>query len=181
MAKTPTQYETITMLDGRVVEFPGKRKILKSSEVGSDGTVAVRIDFRNGETRLFKSNDVSLNLRAAAHGFEQKLGDETAGLEDLDDAVEAIDQMIERLAKGEWNQEREASGLAGTSVLARALVEHTGKPIERIKEFLRNKTAAEKTALRASPAIKPIVDRLEAAKASKAKSVDTEALLGELG
>ena len=45
--KQETQIETVKMDDGRVVDFPGKRQILKSSIIDEQaGTVAVRLDFR---------------------------------------------------------------------------------------------------------------------------------------
>lgn len=178
-----TAIETVTMLDGRVVDFPGKRRLLKESSVTADGKVVVRFDFRNGESRTFTLPDAMLN-KFAAHGAEQKFGDETAGLEDIDDAVLAIDNLMDRLNAGEWGVKREANGMAGTSILVRALVESTGKDVAVIKGFLANKSHAEKVALRGNPKIKPIVERLEAEKAAKsnAKSaVDTDALLGELG
>ena len=178
-AKTETAVETVTMADGRVVDFAGKRKLLKTAtEV--DGKVQITLDFRNGETRLFTLPD-NLLLKFAAHGAEQKLGDEIAGLTDTDDCVIAVDELIDRLYNGEWNVKREASGMAGTSVLARALVEHTGKSMEQIKAFLSAKSQAEKVALRNNPKIKPIVERLEAEKASKGSKVDTDSLLAELG
>lgn len=174
----PTTYETVTMTDGKLVDFPGKRSCIKTS-VKSDAGLQVRLDFRNGETRLFTLPDTMLQ-DFALHGAEQKLGDEMAGVKDLDDAILALDELIERLYNGEWGVRREASGIAGTSVLARALVEHTGKPIDAIKAFLKDKTQAEKVALRANPKIKPIVDRLEAEKVSKASKVDTDSLLDGL-
>jgi len=157
--KTETQVETVTMTDGRIVDFAGKRKLLKESSVNADGKVQVRLDFRNGETRLFTLPDALLN-KFAAHGAEQKLGDEIAGLTDT--------------------VKREANGMAGTSVLVRALVEHTGKTVDAIKQFLSGKSQAEKVALRNNPKIKPIVERIEAEKASKKANVDTDAMLGEL-
>ena len=178
-AKTETQVETVTMTDGRVVDFAGKRKLLKESSVTADGKVQVRLDFRNGETRLFTLPDALLN-KFAAHGAEQKLGDEIAGLTDTEDCVLAVDELIDRLYNGEWSVKREANGMAGTSVLVRALVEHTGKPVEHIKQFLNGKSQAEKVALRNNPKIKPIVERIEAEKASKKANVDTDAMLGEL-
>ena len=177
--KTETQVETVTMTDGRVVDFAGKRKLLKESSVNADGKVQVRLDFRNGETRLFSIPDVLLN-KFAAHGAEQKLGDEIAGLTDTEDCVLAVDELIDRLYNGEWSVKREANGMAGTSVLVRALVEHTGKTVEQIKQFLNGKSQAEKVALRNNPKIKPIVERIEAEKASKKANVDTDAMLGEL-
>lgn len=179
MSKTETQVETVTMTDGRVVDFAGKRKLLKESSVTADGKVQVRLDFRNGETRLFTIPD-NLMAKFAAHGAEQKLGDEIAGLNDVEDCVLAVDELIDRLYNGEWSVKREANGMAGTSVLVRALVEHTGKPVEAIKQFLSGKSQAEKVALRNNPKIKPIVERIEAEKASKKANVDTDAMLGEL-
>lgn len=177
--KTETQVETVTMTDGRIVDFAGKRKLLKESSVNADGKVQVRLDFRNGETRLFTLPD-NLMAKFAAHGAEQKLGDEIAGLTDTEDCVLAVDELIDRLYNGEWSVKREANGMAGTSVLVRALVEHTGKTVDAIKQFLSGKSQAEKVALRNNPKIKPIVERIEAEKASKKANVDTDAMLGEL-
>lgn len=179
MSKIETQIETVTMTDGRVVDFAGKRKLLKESIVTADGKVQVRLDFRNGETRLFTIPD-NLMAKFAAHGAEQKLGDEIAGLNDVEDCVLAVDELIDRLYNGEWSVKREANGMAGTSVLVRALVEYTGKTVEQIKQFLSGKSQAEKVALRNNPKIKPIVERIEAEKASKKANVDTDAMLGEL-
>lgn len=171
-----TTYETVKMSDGRLVDFPGKRQLIKTSSL--DG-MSVTLDFRNGETRVFTLPPAMVN-QFALHGAEQKLGDEIAGLKEIDDAVMAVDELIDRLYNGEWGVKREASGMAGTSVLARALVEVTGKPIEKVKEFLKAKTQAEKIALRADTRIKTVVDRLEAAKVAKGAQVDTSALLNEL-
>ena len=179
MSKTETQVETVTMTDGRVVDFAGKRKLLKESSVNADGKVQVRLDFRNGETRLFTLPD-NLMAKFAAHGAEQKLGDEIAGLNDVEDCILAVDELIDRLYNGEWSVKREANGMAGTSVLVRALVEHTGKTVDAIKQVLAGKSQAEKVALRNNPKIKPIVERIEAEKASKKANVDTDAMLGEL-
>ena len=185
--KNEVQVETVTMSDGRLVEFAGKKKLLKESFVTADGEVQVRLDFRNADTRLFTIPAAMVN-RFAAHGAEQKLGDEIAGLKapgggeaDIEDCVLAIDELIDRLYNGEWSQKREANGLAGTSVLLRALVRHTGKTVEQIKAFLAGKSQAEKTALRNNPKIKPLIEAIEAEKASKGKAtVDTDALLDEL-
>ena len=179
MAKQEPTVETVTMTDGRVVDFAGKRKLLKEAAETANGEVQIRLDFRNGETRLFTIPAGMLN-KFAAHGAEQKLGDEIAGLDDIEDCVLAVDNLIDRLYNGEWGVRREANGMAGTSVLVRALVEHTGKTVEAIKAFLANKSQAEKVALRNNPKVKPIVDRIESEKAAKKSSVDTDALLDEL-
>ena len=185
--KQEAQVETVKMDDGRIVDFPGKRQILKSSVIDeAAGTVAVRLDFRNGETRLFTVPSALL-LQFAAHGAEQKLGDEVAGLKDpatgqeasIEDKVLTIDDLCERLNKGEWNMRREGSGMAGASVLIRALCELRGKSVAEVKAFLEPKTHAEKLALREVPAVKAIIQRLEAEKASKRPSIDGEALLSD--
>lgn len=177
--KKETAIETVTMEDGRVVDFPGKRKLQKSTTITPEGKVQVRLDFRNGQTRLFTLPD-NLLSKFAAHGAEQKLGDEIAGLDELEDAVLAVDDLIDRLYNGEWSIRKEGSGMAGASVLAKALVELTGKTTEQIRDFLRSKSQAEKVALRNSAKVKPIVERLESEKAAKGSKVDTDALLGEL-
>lgn len=177
--KAKTEVETISMKDGRLVDFAGKRKLLKSSFVEGDA-LKVRLDFRNGETRTF-TLPPALVSQFALHGAEQKLGDQIAGLDAIDDAVIAMDELIDQLYEGIWAQKRESSGFAGTSVLLRALAEVTGKSADELKAWLKNKTQAEKTALRNSPRVKPVVERLEAEKASKGSGVNTDALLGELG
>ena len=73
---------------------------------------------------------------------------------------------------------RDGNGMAGTSVLVRALCELKGKSVEEIKTFLADKSQADKVALRNNTKVKPIVDRIEAEKAAKkGAGVDTEAML----
>src|SRR3990167_3022738 len=174
------------MTDGRTVEFAGKRKALKSSWF-EGGEVRVRVDFRNGETRTL-TVPAALVEKAACHGGEQKYGDSYAGVEDVDDMIEAVEKVQENLTRGDWSARVEGSGVAGTSVLLRALMEYTGKVKEDVKAFLEGKTQADKLALRNSTrankacvSMKAIVERLEAEKASKAAKVDTSALFAELG
>ncbi len=179
VVKKGKEVETVQMQDGRSVDFVGKRKMLKETIISDNGQVSVRLDFRNGETRLFTISD-ELKDKFAGHGAEQKLGDETAGEEDVDDMCLAVDDLIDRLNKGEWSMKREGGGMAGTSVLLRALMELSGKTVEQVKEFLKPLKQADKLALRNSPKVKPIVDRMEAEKVSKASKVDTNALLAGL-
>ena len=180
--KSKPEVNKVKMSDGREVEFAGKRKLLKEVIITDNG-VKVRLDFVNGETRTFPVRDPYFYY-AAGHGMLQKYGDETAGLDDPDDMVLAVDELDAHLAKAtsveDWNRRREGSGLGGTSVLLRALVELSGKTAEQVKEFLGSKSQQEKLALRNSAKVKPIVDRIEAEKLSKATKVDTDALLGEL-
>lgn len=180
--KKEPEVEVVVMGDGRKVDFTGKSRIQKESFLTAEGKVQVRLDFRNGETRLFTVPDALL-LKFAAHGALQKLGDEAAGVKDMDDAVLAIDNLVDRLYEGEWNIQSDKSGLAGASILLKAMVEVTGKTVDEIKTFLKSKSAAEKLALRQNARIKPTVDRLEAEKAARAKTkgdkIDSDALLGD--
>ena len=173
------EVESVKMSDGRMVDFVGKRKLLKETII--DGSnVSIRLDFRNGETRLFDISNSPHFLRFAGHGAEQKYGDETAGTDDVDDMTLDVDALHERLQSGDWTTKREGGGMGGTSVLMKALMELSGKTVEQVKAFLTGKSQAEKMALRSSSQLKSIVDRLEAEKMSKAAKVDTAALLAEL-
>lgn len=179
-AAKETVIDSVRMADARIVDFPGKTRCLTDT-YAKDGDLYVRLDFRNGETRIFRMRPDMVD-RFALHGAKQKLVDEMAGVKDLDDALLAVEELIERLDNGEWAQKRAAGeGLAGTSVLARAMVEFSGKSMDAIKAFLKAKTQAEKMALRSNPRIKPIIDRIEAEKAAKAVgNVDTDGLLDEV-
>ena len=180
--KSTVEKIPVTMTDGRTVEFNKKQKLIKTSTINEDtGVITTVLDFVNGETRTFTAPG-SLVLRFAAHGIEQKLGDAIAGENDIADAVLSVDDLIKRLEAGEWNMTRSAGAFSGTSILLQALVEASGKTTEEVKAYLSTKSQAEKLALRRSDKVRPIIERLEAAKASKSKtSVDTDALLGELG
>lgn len=184
MTKTSAAQETsdktaVTMTDGRVLEFGKKQRLFKSADISGDA-ITVRLDFRNGETRSFTVPQ-ELLLQFAAHGAVQKLGDAIAGEKDDDDAVLAVEELIDRLSKGEWTATRQAGSNTGASVLLKALVEATGKEVSVLKAWLAAKSQAEKLALRRSAQLKPIIDRLEAEKAKTSKNaVDTDSLLGEI-
>lgn len=182
-AKVAGVINTVKMDDGRIVEFVGKRKMLKESTV-EKGQVVVRLDFSNGEVRSYRVVH-ELRDRFTAHGAEQKLGDEIAGVDDVEDCIEAIDALLIRLEKGEWSVTRQStsSGIAGSSILVRALVELTGKPVGDIRAAMAQKTQEEKMALRRNSKLRPIIERLEAVKSAKKEKksgVNSDELLGEL-
>ena len=175
---------TVKMDDGKMVEFSGKRKLVKTSTIDeATGEVIIRLDFSNGEYRVYNVVP-KLMAKFAAHGAEQKIGDEIAGVQDVEDCVAAIDELLIRLEKGEWNLKREAGGLSGASILAKAMIEMTGKSKTDIATFLASKSHAEKIALRTNKRLVPIIQRLEAEKASRSKGgktvVDSDALLDSL-
>ena len=174
----PTTYVTVTLDDGRVVDFAGSKRMVKEAVFGTDGSIQIRMDFVNGETRIFTLGD-NLMAKYAAHGALQKLGDELSGLNDVEDCVQAIDELTDRLDKGEWGVTRApGESLAGTSILARAMVEVSGKPMSEVKAFLSTKNQKQKIALRNLPTIAPVIAKLEAAKTRKPKDTsEADAML----
>lgn len=184
MAETKVASATtpVKMADGTIVNFAGKRKMIKSSTISPEGEVVIRMDFSNGEYRTYNLVDTLLH-RFAAHGAEQKIGDEIAGVEDVEDCVTAIDELLVRLEAGNWNVKRESGATAGGSILAKALMELTGKSKDDITKFLSGKSHAEKIALRTNAKLRPIIDKLEAeknARGKKKQTVDSDALLAGL-
>lgn len=179
MSEAEKTVETVTMEDGRAVDFAGKKQIKKDYGV-ENGQVWARFDFRNGKV-LKICLPSELKDQSAGHGLVQKGGDSAAGAKDLDDAYEAVLAVKENIEKGDWQARVEGSGFAGISVLAKALVEAMGKTPEQVKEWLKTKTPSDKIALRNSARLRPIIERLEAEKVSKSSKVDADALLNELG
>lgn len=180
-AKPKREVVKVQMQDGRIEEFGLKQKISKEVIEANGAPAAVRFDFSNGQTRTFalvQFSDVAARL--TAHGLSQKLGDEAAGTESIDDIVYDIDTLADRLAKGVWAEKREG-GVAGVSILATALVEATGQTMDQVRAFLADLKPAEKEALKApgSP-LKPIIDRLQDEKAKKS-TVDLSAVLAKVG
>ena len=210
VAKSKTEYTAVKMSDGREVQFAGKRKVVKATVVDdskiqldgnslmlSAGAISVRMDFRNGETRLIPL-PLSLLARFAGHGGEQKFGDELASPADKplseEDMVIAIDDLNSEIQKGNWGKGRAAGGggVSGAGIVVKALAEATGKTVEFIKAFLQKKlddsaardgeakltrralydsfrVATTKTGI--------IIARLEAAKIAKTAKVDADAEL----
>ena len=182
--KKETEIETVKMTDGRVIDFAGKKKMLKEGLKLDDGQLAIRIDFRNGETRTYPINAALLD-QFATHGAEQKYGDYLAGAKDdqgnpidVDDMVLELDELHEQLyTRAEWGTKRDASGMAGTSILIRALSEFKGETIAQSKERVKPLSHKEKMLLRLNPRLKPIIERMEAERASKGAKIDTDAIL----
>jgi hypothetical protein len=174
-----TVVESVTMTDGTVVDFPGKKRLQKDSYITADGKVSVRCNFRNGKTLTYTIQP-ELKDKFAAHGAEQKLGDEIAGVEDLDDAVLAVEELITRLTAGEWTVKREGGGMSGTSVLLQAIVKVTGKPIDAVKAYLATKSQAQKLAIRDSDKFASTVREIEAEKAKNKTKVDITEAMAEL-
>lgn len=205
--KTKTEVLTVKMSDGREVNFAGKRKVNKSTIIDDSkivldgdvlqlepGAVSVRMDFRNGETRLLPL-PLALFTQFAGHGGEQKFGDELASPADKpmseEDMVIAIDDLYTVIAGGKWGKGRAegGGGVSGAGVVVRAIMEVTGKDQTFVKAYLQKKLDADpKLTRRAlydsfrSPnaATYAIIKRLEDEKASKTAAVDAGAELAAM-
>lgn len=197
--RPPAEVTKVRMSDGREVEFTGAKKRMDKEVLIGEDSVAVRFDFRNGETRTFVV-PTELMLQAAGHGVSQKVGDETAGDEKVEDMVLHVDEMLERLARGEWVKPRgEGDSFSGASLVVRALVEASGgtKTAAQIKELLAKQLAAYQAAAEAKggkftrkdlydgyrkPGTKTaaIIKRLEEEALSAEAKVDGDAALAEL-
>jgi hypothetical protein len=186
--------ETVEMSDGRKVDFVGKRKMLKHSEFAADGRwVFTRFDFKFEISDEYPENTITVRAPAhdrqlkdgsyaldslAAHGAEQKFGDSAAGEDDVEDMYEAVKKTVDQFAGGDWSQRREGGGMAGTSILLRALViKNPKRSVQEARDLLKTLDAKTKLALRNSPDLKPIVEKLESERASKAAKVDTSGVL----
>ena len=153
--------EPVQMSDGRVVEFAGKKKFLKTpvldeSKITLDGdtlmisagAISIRMDFRNGETRTMEV-PLSLVAKTCAHGAEQKFGDELATSAadpmSLEDMVIAIDDLYSEFGKGNWGKARAAGGggASGASLVIQAIMEASGRDLATVKAFLDGKMAKE--------------------------------------
>lgn len=171
--KKATEYTKVKMTDGREVDFPGKRKVMKETlldaskiEISDDqsilqlrpGAISVRMDFLNGETRTY-AIPLKLVPKSAGHGGEQKFGDELASSASdpmsVEDMVIATDDLFGLLESGEWTRGRAsgAGGVSGASIVIQAILEVTnarnakaGKPpktLDDIKTFIKNRLDAE--------------------------------------
>lgn len=200
MAKKEAAVKTpVTLTTGEVVEFTDRQKSVKSSSL-EDGHAKVRFAFRNGEVREFEfGKHHALLMRLAIHGALQKIGDETAGVEEVEDQVEAVEATIARLEAGNWGAERQAaSGFAGASIVIRAVCEATGKTPAEVKEHLEKTMARYEAAgtpitrqalyatfRKAGSKTAPIIARMEAerdakkaAKGGEGKGPSVDDLLG---
>lgn len=205
--KTKTEYTSVTLTDGRVVNFAGKRKVNKETVVDESkiaiegdvmqiqaGAISVRMDFRNGETRLLPL-PLSLLAQFAGHGGEQKFGDELATTADKplseDDMVIAIDDLNALIQSGKWGAGRASGGggVSGASVVVQAIMEATGKDQATVKAYLQKKLDADKDLTRralydsfrvAGTKTGIIIKRLEEAKLAKTAKVDADAELASI-
>lgn len=219
MAETPNTEATgkkkaevtmVKMSDGREVGFAGKRRINKETLIDEskiiidgdtitlqEGAVSVRMDYRNGATRIYSLPN-KLVPRFAGHGGEQKFGDELASPADKpmseDDMVLATDDLNSRIQAGEWSAAREGGGFAGASVVVLAIMEASSKTMDEVKAFLQKKLDDAKAKdqklsrkelydsfRNPNSKVGQIVERLEKERLAKDSKVNADDALAELG
>ena len=204
-AKAKTEVTKVKMLDGREVDFAGKRNINKGFTLGEDSVTAT-FDFRTGDTLSLEiMRDDPMILQLAGHGLVQKGGDEAAGVKDevgnpdVPSMVLGVEAILNRIADtgksldDRWYAETAAGdGFSGASVVIKAIMEASGKDQTFIKGFLEKKLEAGKGegltrqkmyAAYRKPGTKTgiILARMEQEKlAAASSSVDADAELAEM-
>lgn len=155
---------------------------MKMSMVEGENGYTAKMEFANGETREFAFGmDHDLFARFAVHGVEQKLRDRIAASETVEDAVNAIDGLIEALNAGDWTvrggtgEPKETGGL-----LTRALAQITGKALDEVQTVVNALDKKQQAALRADPDIAKVIESLRPAKKAP-KDVDLAGLKASLG
>lgn len=176
--------DTVTLPDGSTVKFSARDKVKKMSYSLDDGTIMIRFVFRNGtvkESEFLPTNPIL--VRAAQHGLDQKIGDEFAKLDDVEDCIVAFEEMCERLQAGEWVAERESNGLSGVSLLAAALIRVTGKPRDEVLAKVKELPPKVKAAMLSHPPIAAEVAKIKEERAARSKKpaevVDVSAVMAQ--
>lgn len=160
---------TVTMTDGRQVEFGERSKMKKEYGFAEEtGLVWCRIDFANGETVQVEVDPASeIGKLICGHGLSQKLGDAAAGADSLEDAFESVLETAKRISNGEWTKTREGGGSAGakgSSDLVQALVVVLGQEKEVVRNMLAGLTPGDKRALWRVPEVATEIEKIKAAK-----------------
>lgn len=196
-----TEYNKVTMTDGRAVDFPTKRTMQREILLNGSGT-QVRFDFANGETRTFDVPKQHYDY-SAGFGFGHKLGGSLAGTKEnpltVEDTIEAIDNLYARLStSNDWNTTALGGDASGGHVVIAALMEATGKSRTETREYVDGILAKDVArvagteekpltrqalykAFRANQRLTPIIRRMEDAQAVKAPpAVAVDTLLDDL-
>ena len=167
-----------------------KNEIAKKSYVDNAGeekrsanvdAISVRFKFSDGTVSDIVPADLPENIISCAtlHGLSQKLGDSYAGADNVSDARESFDTMLERLTGGEWITEKKAGG-PRTSILVDAIAElllESGKSVDDEKRKAiadKVKTKEGRESAMANPAIAARYEKKRADRAAE-KAADAAA------
>ena len=127
---------------------------------------------------------------AALHGLAQKIGDAAALERDKETGrsatpqqkYDAMQAVIEHLtAGGEWNRKAEGDGSGGLGLLVSALMRVTGQGREALEAAVAGWTPKQQAAMRADPAVAPVIAAIKSERAAKVTGgIDTKALMSGL-
>ena len=147
--------------------------------------------FANGQELAITASQLPNHVMEYAiyHGLKQKLVDaaaisrnpETGRAASVEDKYQAVKTVFDRLLTGQWNATREGGGGNAGGLLLQALCRmYTGrKTPDQLREFLTDKSDAEKTALRKNPRVAQIIETIRE-ETGKVANIDTDGLLDEL-
>lgn len=142
----------------------------------------------DGKILVVKVKELSEDIQTHAklHGIKQKLIDAAAIARDpqtgksatLAAKLEAIQEVLARLKKGEWNKKREGGTSEGGILLTALQRLYSHKAPEDVKNFLNSLTAQEKTAIKLTPEVADMIAIIQAERAPK--GIDVNSLLSGL-
>lgn len=148
------------------VKFGKTDRVLKLpvyAEGSDTGAAPVAVLFlgRSGRTFVadFMRYPEGIKSVMIFHGTKQKLGDEYADLDSEEDCFESVISLDGRLAEGKWSADRQ--GIAGISVLMKAIMKVFSLSEDQAREYLKPLTKAEKDALRVCEELKATIDEIE--------------------
>ena len=177
----PAKSIDVQMEDGRIVQFNSRAK-MRTNITLENGLATIIADFSNGQTLSFAiplpADLTELSGKLFQFALKEKTHNQIAGVTDVADCYIAVRELFDLFAAGKWTAERKAGEGQGSSTLQKAIMEVYGKTADQAYQFLKDKSHAQKMALRAHEKLAPVIQRLEAAKASTKVNVDD--LLGEL-
>lgn len=154
--------------------------------------LSLLLKFSNGAEVFIDAGALSEEMQRAAilHGLKQKLVDAAAISRDtttgrsatIEDKYNAVREVADRLVAGEWNKKAEGGGGGSVSLLARAIAQLQGKPLDVVRAWLDAKTKEERAALKKNPKVAAAILAMQAeAAAKKTGGADSDDLLAELG
>ena len=177
MAK-PQKVETHEVEDVTAPAETAPARIRKSNyrlRRTEDGTV-VKFRFEDLEGTLIVEESLDTALLPTEsvewlvkHGIRQKVGDTTAGEENVSAAVANVQEAIKRLLAGDLTTHRESAG-PKTTDLSEALHRATGQPMARCIEVIAAMTKEQKLDLRKSPRITVQLKKIELERAEAAEA-----------
>lgn len=165
--------QVVVMKDGREVDFGVRGKLKK--EVTIEGSVVtIAIDAVSGDSFKFVADLTThpLALQLFAHGASQKLTDSTVKHDDPDDIALAVENAINQLNSGVWNQRSTGEGLVrGFAELYEAIRRVKNYAVgsaehQALKTSLMAKSEDELKAYRTNKLIKAVLADIQVEKAA---------------